>query len=317
MAIIDFINAKNKTYQGMKRAINYILNLAKTCAELVSGHNCDPENAYFEFVRNKKSYQKETGRQFIHFVQSFATYENVTPEMVRMMGNKLMKTEFFEGFQVVSATHTDKDHLHTHFIIDTVNKNTGLKWKQSRETLQQIKDSSDKLCRENGLQIVDGLKGSNRKRGQYRSETKGQSWKHELYLTVNECMRNSTNKDQFISNLNSIGYDVEWTDERKYITFTNPEGKKCRNRKLYPPERFTKENLLKTFELNQRYQDKKVLGERMEILRTFITNFDRGMKDNGVERKYPLTETEGQSLNDKIIENKKGRGFDWNDGHEA
>ena len=317
MAVIDVINAENKTYKGMKRAINYILNPTKTSAELVSGHNCDSENAYFEFVANKEHYHKETGRQFIHFVQSFAPYENVTPELVREIGNMLLETEFFKGFQVVSATHTDKDHLHTHFIIGTVNKDTGLKWNQGRETLQQIKDYSDKLCRENGLQIVDGLKGSNRKRGQYRSETKGQSWKHELYLTVNECMRNSTNKDQFISNLNSLGYDVEWTDERKYITFTNPEGKKCRNRKLYPPERFTKENLLKTFELNQRYQDKTVLGERMEVLKAFISNFESGKIDGSAGTNYPLSEMEGLAMNEKIIENKKGRGLDWNEGHEA
>lgn len=317
MAVIDFINAENKTYQGMQRAINYILNPSKTSDELVGGHNCDFENAYFEFAANKEHYHKENGRQFIHFVQSFAPYEKVTPEMVREIGNKLMKADLFKGFQVVSATHTDKDHLHTHFIIDTVNKETGLKWKQSREALQQIKDYSDKLCRENGLQIVAGSNGSYEKRGQFRSKEKGQSWKYELYLTVNECMRNSTSKEHFVSNMKSLGYDVNWTEERKYITFTNPEGKKCRNRKLYPPERFTKENLLKTFELNQRYQDKTVLGERMEVLRAFISNFERGKVDGSTGTNYPLSEMEGLAMNEKIIENKKGRGLDWNEGHEA
>lgn len=316
MAVIDFINAENKTFQGMKRAINYILNPVKTGDKLISGYNCDPENAYFEFVLNKEHYHKETGRQFIHFIQSFAPYEKVTAEMVREIGDELLRHECFEGFQVVSATHTDKERLHTHFIIDTVNKESGLKWKQSRETLQLIKDYSDKLCRELGLQVVSGRKGSYENRGQFRSQSNGQSWKHELYLAANECVRNSTSKDQFIRNMNSLGYEVAWTDERKYITFTNPEGKKCRNRKLYPPERFTKENLLKTFEINKRYQGEKEMGERMEFVRAFVATLD-DCNDACVGNRFPLTELEGQALKDRIIENKKGRGLDWNEGMEA
>jgi len=74
MAVIDFINAENKTYKGMKRALSYIMNLDKTQPNLISGQNCDPENAHSEFILTKRHFQKETGRQFIHFVQSFAPH---------------------------------------------------------------------------------------------------------------------------------------------------------------------------------------------------------------------------------------------------
>ncbi|HAE62693.1 MAG TPA: relaxase [Eubacteriaceae bacterium] len=313
MAVIDFINAENKTYKGMKRAISYILNPEKTEPHLISGHNCDPENAYYEFVLTKRHFKKENGRQFIHFVHSFAPYEKVTPEQVHEIAKELMQADIFKGFQVVAATHTDKDHLHTHFIINTVNAETGLKWKQSREQLQVIKDYSDQLCRNHGLQVIKGEQGNYKTRGEYRSHKKGQSWKYELFLAVKACMRNSISKEDFISNMNRLGYSVNWTDERKYITFTTPEGKKCRNRKLYPPERFTKENLLKTFEMNKKYQDKKVLDERIELLFTLIRLLS--INGNNVNSKYPLTSLEGQVLKDKVKEMQKGEGLDWE--HES
>jgi len=297
----------------MKRAISYILNPEKTEPHLISGHNCDPENAYYEFVLTKRHFKKETGRQFIHFVQSFAPYEKVTPEQVHKIAKELMETDIFRGFQVVAATHTDKDHLHTHFIINTVNAETGRKWKQSRDQLQAIKDYSDQLCRNHGLQVIKGEQGNYKTRGEYRSHKKGQSWKYELFLAVKACMGNSTSKEDFIRNMNKLGYSVNWTDERKYITFTTPEGKKCRNRKLYPPERFTKENLLKTFEMNKKYQDKKVLDERIELLFTSIRLLS--VNGNNVNAKYPLTSLEGQALKDKVAEKQKGEGLDWE--HES
>ncbi len=213
MAVIDFINAENKTYKGMKRALSYIMNLNKTKPNLLSGQNCDPENAHSEFILTKRCFQKETGRQFIHFVQSFAPYENVTPEMVHEIAGKLLQNDMFKGFQTVYATHTDREHLHTHFIINTVNVKTGLKWKQSREQLQTLKDYSDEICKSYGLIIVGGRKNSYKNRGQYRSEQKGQSWKYELFLAVKKCKWCSASKKDFISNMKKLGYTVNWNDE--------------------------------------------------------------------------------------------------------
>jgi len=234
----------------MKRVIEYITNPAKTEPHLIGGLSCDINNAYNQFVMTKRHYQKEAGRQYIHFMQSFAPYEKITPEEVKSMADELVKMKQFEGYEIIYATHIDRAHLHTHFILNTVNAVTGLKWKQGATELQMIKDYSDELCRKRGLTITVGKKGNYKKRGEYRAKIKAQSWKHELYLAVKEVKRLSKSKDDFISNMNKLGYKVNWTDTRKHITFVTPDGKKCRNNKLYPPEKFTKESLLKTFELN-------------------------------------------------------------------
>lgn len=116
--------------------------------------------------------------------------------------------------------------------------------------MESLKKYSDELCREYGLIIVDGAKENHKNRGEFRAKDKQQSWKYELYLAVKHCKWCSISKYDFIKNMKSFGYKVDWIDERKYITFTNNEGKKCRNRKLYPSEQFTKETLIKAFELN-------------------------------------------------------------------
>lgn len=310
MAVIEFINASNSTNKGMKRAINYIKNPGKTDAHLIRGKECSPDTAYDEFIMIKQNFNKETGRQFIHFIQSFSPCDKATPEVINEIGKRILEHEAFKDFQVVYATHTDKEHLHNHFIINSVSFTTGRKWQLSKEHLESLKEYSDEICREYGLIIVDGAKGNYKNRGEYRAKDKAQSWKYELYLAVNHCKWCSLDKEEFIDNMKKLGYKIDWTDDRKYITFTTIEGKKCRNRKLYPPEQFTKEALLKAFELNKQKADKKQLQSKMELVLTAIQMLAK--EDNNRNNShYPLTSLEGQARKERAIEESKGRGLDW------
>lgn len=171
--------------------------------------------------------------------------------------------------------------------------------------MQSLKDYSDELCREYNLIIVDGAKGNHKNRGEFRSESKEQSCKYELYLAVKRCKWCSRSKDDFIKNMGKLGYKVDWTDERKYITFTTPNCKKCRNRKIYPPEIFTKEALLKAFELNEQNADKKQLQAQMELLLSALHALTKN--ENRQNRNYPLTALEGQAKKERAIEEAKGR----------
>ncbi|ERI90686.1 relaxase/mobilization nuclease domain protein [Clostridiales bacterium oral taxon 876 str. F0540] len=310
MAVIEFINASNNTYKGMKRAIEYIKNPVKTAPHLVGGKDCSPDTAFNEFVMTKQSFKKETGRQFIHFVQSFSPNDKATPEIINEIGRKLLEHEAFKYFQVVYSTHIDKEHLHNHFIINSVSFTTGRKWQLSKEELESLKEYSDQLCKDYGLIIVDRANGKRKDRGEYRAKEKQQSWKYELYLAVKECKWCSRSKEEFIGNMEKLGYKVDWSDERKYITFTTPSDRKCRNRKLYPPEQFTKEALLKAFELNQQQATKKQLQSRMELLLSAIQMLPSEDKNNN-QGNYPLTTLEGEARKERVIEEAKGRGLDW------
>ncbi|HBV88463.1 MAG TPA: hypothetical protein DEF42_17910 [Desulfosporosinus sp.] len=239
-----------KDEDSSKIVLDYIMNPNKT--DLVTGVNCVPETAFEEMLMVKAAYNKQEGRQFIHFVQSFHPAEQVTPEQIHEIGVRLVKEfERFSGFQIVVSTHLDREHLHNHFVFNTVNMETGLKWQQSPRQMQQLKDFSDELCKDHDLTIIEH-KGSQREStGEHRSKKREQSWMHELRLAVDAFKKTSTSRADFISNMQKIGYQVKWTDTRKDITFTTPDGKKCRNLRL--DKDLTKESLQEAFRLNKEF----------------------------------------------------------------
>ena len=75
---------------------------------------------------------------------------------------------------------------------------------------------------------------------EYRSATKGESWKFRLMNTIDECMKYAADKDAFVSLMESEGYTVRWESNRKYITYTTPDGMRCRDNKLHE-EKYCKE----------------------------------------------------------------------------
>lgn len=320
--MFEAIDNPPKTLKGMRRAINYITNPKKTKEHLISGILCSPNNnqAYIEMLAIKQSYNKVNdgkSRQVMHFTQSFSPHDKIIPEQAHEIGKRLIKEcSQFRDFQIIMSTHIDREHIHNHFIINTVNTQTGIMWHKSKQDLQEIKDYSDKLCREYGLIVIPKTNNQHRSSGEYRSKQNGTSWKYELFIAVNNCLRNSTSKDDFISNMKKLGYGVNWTDENKYITFITPNGRKCRNKKLYPAEKFTKENMLKTFELNKRYASKKQLDTNMNLLTEAVSLLNQ-LQDEpiDIDHRYPLTRLEGQALKEKIIELKNSTNMKWDKGN--
>ncbi len=324
MAIIEFINRKNKTLIGLRKVLEYITQPSKTSDHLKGGKDCDIKRAYKEFCITKKSYNKTSGRQYIHFTQSFPPYDKATPEKLKQVANELLKLDIFKDFQIAYAVHTDREHLHTHFVINSVSAVTGKKWTISKTDLDRLKEQSDLICKKHELLITQGEKGSRKKTGEYRSVQNNRSWKQELFLAVDLVKNSARNKEEFISNLNKLGYTVDWSESRKYIMFTTPDGKKCRNIKLYPPEAFTKEALFKAFDRNKyvdenRYYGKGEMNEMDSVLLKIQRLFQPSSSGENVDNiddhlsGYPLSvlDKEGNALKDKIAESKKGKGFDW------
>lgn len=308
------------------RAINYITKDEKTSKRLITGINCSPESAFDEMMVTKKIHNKTGGRQFIHFVHSYHDKENITPELAHEISLRLLEEKRFKGFEVLAATHTDEEHIHTHFILNAVNLETGRKWRQSNAELEQLKNKSNELCEEYGLKYSFANTKTNKfnkiinkeyiSMSELKAREKKKSWKYETWLVINECKKISTSKEEFIGNLEKLNYKVRWEDERKNITFTLPNGRKLNNDKLYPAEKFTKEALLKQFQLNREFEERtqkfnaKIKSENLQELyfRTIKFLFDNPNEGN---KDYPMTYLEGQALKEKMIEEAKGRGFDW------
>lgn len=242
MAIIKFINNK----VSLKKTLDYISKEEKTDKKLISGKDCIPETAYEEMMTVKNMYKKLTGREKIHFVQSFSPTDKLTYEQAHEIGRKM--AEYFKGFQVVVATHKDRNHIHNHILINTVNFETGLKFHQSKQDLQKIKEFSNTLCKEYGLTVTEQKsKVSDIKINEYQARLKGISWKALLVKDIDSVMEKSKNKYEFFKNMNQLGYKVNWSKEKLSIIYTTPNGYKCSDKKLHQ-EKYLRENMEKYFE---------------------------------------------------------------------
>lgn len=210
---------------------------------LVTGWNCTAQSACTEMRLTKERYRKTDGRQYYHFVQSFAETDDLTPQEVHAIALELARREF-PNFEVLVATHIDTDHLHSHLIVNSVSFQDGRKLHQSAADLQAHRLASDAVCAAQGLEILPPpekqVKQKRMGTREYRSAVKGESWKFRLMNTINQCMRYAATKDEFISLMESEGYQVRWTDSRKSITYTTPEGMKCRDDRLHEAK-YTKE----------------------------------------------------------------------------
>jgi len=329
MAIIKMINSSNQqTKGGMKNCIEYAKKMENK-GGLAQGINCDSNSAFEEFELIKKIYHKETGRLYFHMEQSFPPDANITPEQAQEIGQRLInESPIFNGFQVVMGTHTDCAHIHNHFCINSVNADNGGKWHISSNDLKNIKEKSLSLCKEKDIEIwwankekpdLEGERLHTTKQGEWEKQKNGISWKYELFLSAKEALKHSHSQDEFILNMNKLGYKVQW-DHHKYIVLTTPDGKKCRNNKLYPLDKWTKESLLKQFEKNAQNRSEKTQVKHlkeMDDTAKVIKNIVSAIKSQGSKGKksdFPLTNLkkalEGEALKEKMKQ-KDNSGYEW------
>ena len=180
---------------------------------------------------------------FYHMVQSFPKGADIDPCAAHEAARRL--AGYFEGCEVLVCTHTDREHIHSHCIINSVNFETGKKVHMADEQIQELRVRNDQICEELGLpkfQRDEQRQSRGMSNAEYYTADRGESWKVELMRVIDECMRYAGNREEFLILLCSEGYDATWTDSRKNITYTTPDGRKCRDSKLHI-EKYLKENM--------------------------------------------------------------------------
>ena len=248
IAIVHFVNYKRGTQSraAMRGVMLYVMQEKKTAWEggpLVSGINCQPQSAYDDFLNTKLLYHKDSGVMFYHMVQSFPKGAAVDPRQAHEAARRL--AEYFDGCEVLVCTHVDREHIHSHCIINSVNFETGKKVHMADEQIQELCVRNDQICEELGLpkfQRDEQKCSRGMSNAEYYTADRGESWKFELMRVIDECMRCAGNREEFLILLRSEGYDATWTDSRKNITYVTPDGRKCRDNKLHI-EKYLKENM--------------------------------------------------------------------------
>ncbi len=240
------IKAVKNSHSDLKHIINYVTKKEKTIGKkLCSGFNCNVDTAAQEMQMTKELYGKTKGRTYKHFVQSFPPNEKITPQQAHELAKEFVEQNpLFSDFEVLYATHVDKDHIHTHFVINSVSFADGHKFQMSKKDLNDMKILNNKLCLEHGFSICEiGKKKSDSMNlisydtNKYQflkkaKEGKVKSYIQDTAVAVYDAMQESASKEEFIKCMENKGYSVDWQDNHKYIVFINSEGNKVRNSNL-------------------------------------------------------------------------------------
>ena len=248
MATVMYIPEHRQNRFAMRAVINYCQQEYKTFdnkskRQLISGVNCDGANSFREFMATKKVYGKDNGFFFYHYAQSFSPKEKITPEQAHEIALEFAE-KAWSGHEVLVATHCDREHIHSHFVINSVGFESGKKLRQSPSTLKQLRKLSDEICIAHGLSVLQPYQGGKNSMSsrEYRARLRGNSWKEKLAKDIDTAMSYSGSKDEFIRNMSILGYHMTWTDTRKNITFQCPNGKKCCDDKLHD-NKYLKESI--------------------------------------------------------------------------
>ena len=257
MAVNKTINKRTNTHGAMRNCIEYVLRQDKTGELLtyVTGPYCHDEInydlVYRTFLEEKKMWDKDSGRMYAHNIISWHKDEQITPEQAFEFGKEFAEN-WFSGFQTLVAVHKDKDHVHCHLVTNSVSYEDGRKLHNTRKDLERMKQLTNQMCRERGLTVAEKGKhfdGSQIEKGEviawskdkynlFRQQVKD-SFVAGCAMAVLKALENCISKEKFIEKMKQFGWNVNWTEKRRHITFQNQEGKKVRD-----------SNLFKTFHLD-------------------------------------------------------------------
>lgn len=213
--------------QALADVIAYAANEDKTeKLYYTTGINCSVECARDQFDTTKLRFGKTGGNVAYHAYQSFKPGE-VTPDEAHAIGVQLARELWGDRFQMVVATHLDRDHLHSHIVINSVSFKDGGKFHDCRDIYKLLRETSDRICREHGLSIVDRPKGKGVSQYVYKMEKAGMPTRYNVARqAIDEAVALSLNIEEFKSELRKRGYSYRFDPQRKYWTVTPPGWKK-------------------------------------------------------------------------------------------
>ena len=250
MATVTAISTKGGG--GGKSTLEYICRDDKTDnKKYVTALNCSLPTVYQEFKNTREMYGKTGGIKYYHFVQSHPSGYAIEPALAHKISVEFAE-KAFKGHECVVATHIDAEHIHSHIVFNSVNADSGRKYHSNKFALNDLRILSDEICQKYGVQTLEKPVVNQRTdgitTGEYRSAMKGESWKIDLINVIDEVMKQAKTQKQFCFLMRQRGYGVRWEDSRRYITYTCPNGKRCRDNRLHEP-RYSKEMMLNEFKI--------------------------------------------------------------------
>lgn len=286
-----------KTTGSLKRAVNYILNEAKTLVQetketdtdfpliyhngkmnlkLVSGHGIeDVSVANEEMVMTKlaAAFKKgdddlkelSSGKQVLahHIIQSFSPEDNFTPEQVHEIGRQTM-LEFTGGdYEFIIATHVDKDHLHNHVILNTTNSSTLKKLRWQKNTLKNLRAISDKQATKYGAKIIEpSMRNSYTKYSAWRRQN---NYRFEIKRRLNFLLKQSISLEDFKEKAQALNLQIDFSGKFvKYQLTDQPQKRRVRDDTLSKKGIYSLEHIKERVDKNQLVYEVSEIKERYQ-----------------------------------------------------
>lgn len=216
----------NNYYRGLELSSNKDYDFKNELSYYVSGVNCEVDSAYDDMMFTKRQYDKTDGIIAFHSYQSFKEVE-VTPDIAHEIGVKLAE-EMWDDYEVIVATHQNTNHIHNHFIINSVSYKTGKKYNNNKATYSRLRHISDALCQEYGLST---LKEDTRYKNSYKNKWQDNDYYRIAKEDIDTIISGSISSKQFLAKLKQLGYQYYIKYDKLTIYKENEE--KIRIEKLF------------------------------------------------------------------------------------
>lgn len=246
MVVTKHFATHGKKYR--RRLIKYILNPDKTDnLKLVSDFGMSnyldfPSHAEMvemynvNFTNNDKLYESRNDRQekhqqnihAHHVIQSFSPEDNLTPEEINRIGYETMMELTGGRFKFIVATHTDKDHVHNHILINAIDSNSDKKLMWNYALERNLRMISDRISKMAGAKIIE-------KRYSYRDYQKYRrsSHKFELKQRLYFLMQQSKSFDDFLEKAEQLHVHIDFSQKHsRFMMMDRAMAKPIRGRQL-------------------------------------------------------------------------------------
>lgn len=209
MAVVKRMSSKAKVGKIEK----YLKQEEKTEEKLISGMNCDSDNFAKQCEITNAFYKKnqnQNDRKYYHIIQSFSPKDNknLTLDQAHKIGEKFAEQNF-KGYEVLVVTHKDKEHIHNHFVVNSVSLENGKKYRADNKSLWKLRRTSNELCQQNNL--INSIQPLEKKAKEKinDAEIRGkQSWQGTLKSQIIAISKTANSLDDFRKKLNER-YNVE------------------------------------------------------------------------------------------------------------
>lgn len=209
--------------KSLDAVINYAMNGEKTeNGILVSAINCLPETAYSQMMLTKKAFHKEDGRLGYHIIQSFNGNE-ISPDKCNKIGMELAEELWGDKYQVIVCTHTNKQNVHNHIVLNSVSFIDGNKYHNSNVEIALLRETNDDICRKYGLSIIKSTKAtqvSDIAKSRIANYNRNSGKMELIKADIDEAIKDAQKYQEFVDILNYKGYYIKKSGN--YMSVSSP-----------------------------------------------------------------------------------------------